>query len=145
MNRILDGKWYGPEKNPRYITIGYLNVRQRVVPYALSLDCGGLGLDLLNQVVTQLAANAVWVYIPSLACEYVCLDKVSMPVFNSGPLIECPGNNFVVCPLVHEPLKCLLIKNDFVGTQGLVVTEHETMQIRINECGLISIVLMKGQ
>ena len=145
LNRILDYKGHSPEKNPGHIVVGYLDVRQRIVPYPLGLDSGGPGLDLLYQVVAQRAADAARIHIPALTGQRVCLDIVSLPVHYSGPLVQCPGSDLVVCPLVHEPLQGRHVQGSLVRPQGLVVAELEPVQIGVNECGLVGVVLMEGQ
>ena len=64
-----------------------VDVLRRIAPHPLCLDRDGFGLDLLDKVVTPHSAGAVRIRLPSPAGKFVCQNRVSLDVHNSGPFV----------------------------------------------------------
>ena len=126
-------------------SVGDLDLGQGIVPHPLGLDRGGLGLDLLDQVVAREAAEALGKGGPSLLGQLVGLEGVALCIKDLGPVVQGPGCDLVAVPLVHEPVKGCNVPIGLVGANGPVVPELEPVQVRVDEGGLVRVVLMEGQ
>ena len=127
------------------VAVPDLNRRQRLVPDAFGGDLRGLGLDLLDQVMAAPPADAVGKCVRAALGQLPGLDKVAFLVHDRGPLMKRPGGDFVVAPLVRESFQGRLVARVFLLAERFVVAKVQSQQIRVDECGLVVVVLMELQ
>ena len=106
---------------------------------------GRLGLDLLHEVVAEVAAGRVGKGLGPLLGQVVGLDQRAFLLQDLGPAEAGDGRDRVVAPLLHETLQGRLVERGLLLAHGLVVAETQPLDVGVQQGRLVLVVLMEAE
>ncbi len=115
------------------------------VPDSFGRAADAFGFNLLNQIVTTAAADAVGKAVLALRGDLVRFDQLARALQDRGPAVPGAGRDRMVGVGLGEPLERRLVAGVFFGPKGVVVPEVQPQQIRVQKGRRLVVVLVKPQ
>ena len=118
---------------------------RRLVPDPFGHDAGRLRLDLLHEVVAEIAAGRVGKGPGPLLGQVVGLDQRAFLLQDAGQAEAGDGRDRMVAPLLHETLQGRFVERGLLLAHGLVVAEAQPLDVGIQQGRFVLVVLMEAE